>query len=379
MNLKNIAVCILAAFLYSCSSSESKKSENPSASNEWELQILDSIQVGHLGNISTGDFSNGTGLLFDNTSNSLIKIDETGMILATQTYPKTGPNSIDFITIVKIDQQGNPYIGNYRGEFFELNEDLSFKRKIKLPFESQAFDGLMDDKSFEFWKDHIILHFPGRGEVSPYSESYLRDNYLLEMLNPTTGESSPLVRTPKTSKFSTDQLYESPRLSIEIVEDELLLYFSNEPKIHKFSLLDSGRFIETIEIQPSKFIQAPELKDKTEYYGYQKLVEGNIHGLFADQDRYVVHFSQGISEEVFSTSNFDFPADFPKLADINPSYFKIYDTKQGWSGEISIPKKVNKIFAMELPTTPFYALRNDEYLGEEQDYLTFYKLQLVQK
>lgn len=116
-----------------------------------------------------------------------------------------------------------------------------------------------------------------------------------------------------------------------------------------------------------------------DYYWYKKLVEGNIHGLFADQNRYVVHFSKGISEEVFNASNFDFPADFPKLADINPSYFKVYDTKEGWSGEIAIPKKVDKIFAMELPTAPFYALRNDEYLGEEQDYLTFYKLRLVQK
>lgn len=379
--MKNIYLLALVATtcFFACSSADKTEESSDQSTNEWELQIMDSIQVDYLGNISTGDFKDGLGLLYDNTSNSIIKIDYDGKVLETQAYPKEGPNSISHINTVKFDPHGNPYIGYFRGDYYELNEDLSIRRNIEMPFQSQSFGGLMDGKSFGFWEDKIIFHFPGRDEVSPYTETYLRDNFLLEKLNPSTGESSPLIRTPETSKFSSGLLYERPSISIEISENDLLLYFDNEPKIHKYSLLDSGRFVETIDIQSKNFIQSPELKDKTERYSYERLVEGNIYGVFADKDQFVVHYSEGISEDVFSAQEFTFPEDFPKLIELNQSNFKIYDTKKGWSNEIPIPKKVDNIFAMDSPTQPFFALRNDEYLGEEQEYLTFYKLQLVQK
>lgn len=379
MIYRYILTALLAFSFLACSSSEKSEKLSAETSTEWELQVLDSIQVDYLGNISTGDFRDGIGLLYDYTANTLIKIDYEGKVLSTQAFPKDGPNSISFISTVKIDPAKNPYIGGHSGPFYELNEDLSVKRKIEMPFPSQSFGGLMDAKSFEFWEDKIILYFSGRDDVGPFTENYLLEYFLLEKLNPSTGESSPLIRTPPTSKFSTGLLYERPSISFTTSENDLLLYFNNEPKIHRFSLFDSGSFIETIEINPTKFIEAPELKDKYESYNYEKLVEGNVFGVFADENQIVVHYSQGISEEIYGTYEFNFPEDFTKLIDLNQSYFKVYDSEKGWSNEIPIPKKVDNIFAIENPTQPFFALRNDEYIGEEQEYLTFYKLQLVQK
>ena len=379
MKHQNLLFLTIAFLIFSCSTSENKTESESTESNEWELVILDSIQVDHLGNISTGDFKNGVGLLYDYTSNTLIKFNSEGKVLASQSYPKDGPNSISFINLVKIDSDGKPLIGNYRGDFQILNEDLTFNRKIEMPFASQSFGGLMDGKSLEFWNDRIILHFPGRDEMSPYQENYFKESFLLEMLNPSTGESNPIVRTPEASKFNTDQIFERPDISFVTNEDELLLYFNNEPKIHRYDLLDSGRYVETIDLNPAKFIQAPELKDRTERYSYEKLVEGNIFGVFANNDHYLVHYSEGISEDVFGSYEFDFPKDFPKLTELNQSYFRMYENENGWSNEIQIPKKIDKVFAVEDPTQPFYALRNDEYIGEEQEYITFYKLQLKRK
>ncbi|WP_425636073.1 hypothetical protein ACPUEN_11800 [Algoriphagus yeomjeoni] len=379
MIYRHILIAFLAYSFLSCSSSEKSEKIASETSTEWELQVLDSIHVDYMGNISTGDFRGGMGLLYDYTANTVIKIDYEGQILSTKAFPKDGPNSISFISTVKIDPDGDPYIGGHDGPYFELNEDLSVKRNIEMPFASQSFGGLMDAKSFEFWQDKIILYYTGRDEVGPFTENYLKDYFLLEMLNPATGESSPLIRTPETSKFSTGLLYERPSISFTTVENDLLLYFNNEPKVHRFDLLDSGRHIETLDLNPTKFIEAPELKDKYENYNYEKLVEGNIFGVFSDQKRLVVHYSEGISEDVFSAQNFTFPEDFPRLAELNQSYFKVYETEKGWSNEIPISKKVKQIFAIEDPTQPFFALRNDDYIGEEQDYLTFYKLQLVQK
>ncbi|SFB54976.1 hypothetical protein [Algoriphagus aquimarinus] len=379
MRYRHFLTTFLACSFLACSSSEKSKEESSETSNEWDLQVLDSIQVDFLGNISTGDFRDGIGLLYDYKANAIVKIDYEGQVLTTKTFPKDGPNSISFISTVKIDPDGNLFIGNHSGPYYELNEDLSVKREIEMPFRAPTHGGLMDAKSFEIWQDKIILYYTGRDEVGPFTENYLRDFYLLEKLNPTTGESNPIIRTPKTSKFSTGQLYERPSISFTISENGLLLYFDNEPKIHRFNLLDSGSFIETIDLNPTKFIEAPELKDKYENYNYEKLVEGNIFGVFANENQFVVHFSEGISEDIFSANEFNFPEDFTKLIDLNQSYLKVYNSEKGWSNEIPIPKKVYQIFAMEGLNQPFFALRNDEYIGEEQDYLTFYKLKLVQK
>jgi hypothetical protein len=377
---KNYSLIICSILLgFACSAPKNNEENQSINSNEWELQILDSIQVDYLGNISTGDFSDGLGLIYDYTANTIVKIDYEGQVLTTKTFPKEGPNSISFISTIKIDPDGNPLISNHSGPFYKLNEDLTIKEKIEMPFSSTPIGGLMDDKSLEFWQDNIILYYTGRDDVGPFTDNYLSEYFLLEKLNPSTGESSPLIRTPPTSKFSTGLLYERPSISFTISENDLLLYFNNEPKIHRFNLLDSGSFIETIDLNPTKFIEAPELKDKYENYGYEKLVEGNVFGVFADKNQFVVHYSAGISEDVFSTNKFNFPEDFPKLAELNQSYFKVYDSEKGWSNEMPIPKKVYQIFAMEGLNQPFFAIRNDEYLGEEQDYLTFYKLQLVQK
>jgi hypothetical protein len=166
MRKELLIISISFVLVFACGEKQ-EGSQEKSISNEWELVILDSIQVDVLGTISTGDFRNGVGMLFDYTSNRLIEIDYTGNIIISKTYPKEGPNSINFITTVKIDSLGNPYIMNYRGDFYELNKDLSFKRKIEMPFPSTSYGGLMDNKSMEFWKNEIILQYAGRDEISP--------------------------------------------------------------------------------------------------------------------------------------------------------------------------------------------------------------------
>jgi hypothetical protein len=46
---------------------------------------------------------------------------------------------------------------------------------------------------------------------------------------------------------------------------------------------------------------------------------------------------------------------------------------------VIVPSKIKLILNIESVDKSFYALRDDDFLGEEQDYITFYKLQLVKK
>jgi len=58
---------------------------------------------------------------------------------------------------------------------------------------------------------------------------------------------------------------------------------------------------------------------------------------------------------------------------------KVIQLDGSLSNEIILPHSIQRILAIESLDEPFYAVRNDEFIGEEQEYLTFYKLRLRQK
>lgn len=373
-----ILILLLVAVFFACSEKQENTGKS-SDSGEWELVILDSIQVDILGEISTGDFRDKVGVLYDNKNNTLYKIDLEGNIRGKKEYPTTGPESFQFLTTIEIDSLGGIYILNFMNVFYYLGHDLSVTKKIEMPFPSTSFDGATDSKAFDFYAGKIILWYAGRDEKSPYTKHYLRDEFLLEKFDPKTGESSPLLRSPSTSKFSTDQLYDRPTVSFDIQGDMLYLAFSNEPAIHVFDLAKDGAFLESLAFNPSMFILGEALKDEYEYNDFSKLVEGRIQAVYADEKNLMVHFWGGMNEEQFAIGEYSNPDNFMKVFDQLDNYFKIQTAENGWSEEILVPKKVSTIFEIGTIDKPFFGLRNDEYLGEEQDFITFYKLQLVQK
>ena len=67
MIYRHILVAFLAFSFLACSSSDSETSKEKSTetSNEWELQVLDSIQVDYLGSVDGGEFRNGRGVILN--------------------------------------------------------------------------------------------------------------------------------------------------------------------------------------------------------------------------------------------------------------------------------------------------------------------------
>ena len=109
------------------------------------------------------------------------------------------------------------------------------------------------------------------------------------------------------------------------------------------------------------------------------MYEASIEGIYLTKNYIIISYNSGIGENIFQQFELNKSDNFYKYPDYRKNFLRIYSTDAGWSNEIKIPPAVDIILNIESPKQAFYALRNDEYLGEEQDYLTFYKLQLVQK
>jgi hypothetical protein len=356
-----------------------ESSQEKSISNEWELVILDSIQVDYLGSVNGGEFRNGKGVIFDFKTNSLIEFDETGKILNQQSNPKEGPGAVIYPTTLRYDSLGKLYGMSFLSWLYEFNPDLSLKRQFEMPFLAISSDGMSFGRNFEPWNNHLIAWYPGRDGADQYNPFFFRDNFLLEKLNLTTGEAESIVRLPTTSRYTTDKYYERTALRFGIERNKLYLVLKNEPLIHSYDISDGFNYVQTITFSPSVFFDNGEHTKEYEYISGSRMQDGRISGFYPRVDGLFVTYREGISEDTFTQNELKDPKKFPKYSEFQNHILKFMNTDSIWSNEIIIPNTIDHILNIESLYKPFYALRNDEYIGEEQEYITFYKLQLVQK
>ncbi|WP_075350573.1 NHL repeat-containing protein [Algoriphagus marinus] len=373
-----LLLVVLAFILFSCGEAD-KSSLAKEDSNEWELVILDSIQVDYLGKIWDANFQDGFGYLKDISSNSLVKFDTLGKVVAQKTYPEEGPFAVYWFSSTVISEKGELYASTYREKIHHFDKDLNLIESFEMPFISESRGGRRNAKNIAFWRDKILLWYPGRDGISPYIPHFYRDYPLLELFDPETQTSDSLIRTPSSSKFSSDFFFDTPTVQFSVSGDLLYFALSNDPVIHIYSLADSGKLLKSIPFEPSEFHMIEGQKEPVGYVSGNTMYEAEVEGLFSFDDSFVVYYSGGIPEDIFLQFELKKPENFPLYPNYRKNYLKIYSPKSGLSNEVILPKSIDFILNIESLEKPFYALRNDEYLGEEQDYLTFYKLQLIQK
>lgn len=109
------------------------------------------------------------------------------------------------------------------------------------------------------------------------------------------------------------------------------------------------------------------------------MLDGNIRNIFPTKQGMVVVYDEGISEDIFVQNELKEPKNFPVYLNFQNHILKIIQPDGSLSNEIIVPNSIKRLLPIEDLDKPFLALRNDEFIGEEQDYLTFYKLRLIQK
>lgn len=366
-------LCFLI-LVFSCS----EKPESNVQSSEWELVIEDSIQVDYLADIREGTFNDGIGVIKDLMSTTLVKFDTTGKILTQKEFPKEGPGSITFLSTIHFHEGKYFGLSSFSG-IFQFDSNLELLEKIEMPFMGESRGGAYNKKDIQVWEDNLIFWYPGRNGISPYMDFFYRDHPLLEILDLKTKDSKSIVRIPPTSKFSKDEHFGRPEINFTIQHDSLYLSLSNEPLIHVYSLSDTIFWVKSLDFKPTDFTQIPGQKEPVTYSQQILLNEARIQGIYSDSSHLIVNYTGGIPSEIFVQNELKERKNFYRYPEFRNTYLKIHQKGSGWSNEIVLPKKIKFILNIESVDKPFYALRNDEFIGEEQEYLTFYKLKLLRK
>ena len=374
-----ITFFLCSILFFGCKDDSGESESDESLSNEWELQILDSIQVDYMGNIWDATFKNGHGYLRDISSNSLVKFDTTGGVVTQKTYPKEGPGAVDWFSSLVISEKDELYASTYGQKIHHFDKNLNLIENLEMPFISESRGGRRNAKNISFWQDKLLLWYPGRDGISPYINHFFRDHPILELFDPESQNSTAMIRIPETSKFNSELFFDRPNVQFSISDDTLYFALSNEELIHIYSLADSGKWVRSINFDPSVFHLIPGQKEPVGYVSGNTMYEAEIEGIYASKAGVVINYQSGIPEDIFTQFELNKPENYYRYPEFRKSFLRIYSEEEGLSNELTIPAKIDFILNIESPEKPFYALRNDEYLGEEKEFLTFYKLQLKRK
>ncbi|HSI77300.1 MAG TPA: hypothetical protein VK957_15480 [Lunatimonas sp.] len=356
--------------IFSCSGPQSQ----PFFAEEYDLILVDSFQVDYSSQIHVTAFHGSQGVFYNFREGSLALFDTSGTILRQVFLPLEGPNSLGYISGMKMKPNGKILLQTLNGEIAILNDSLNLVEKVIFPFASVTPNLRSNIKSLDMVGKDVYVYYPGRNGENPLDKGYFKKSHLLEMISLATHELNSVLKLSPDSKFNQDLYFEDPYLHVSILGDRLYLAFDSEPSIYEYSLLKREDQPITIPLDPNKFIEVTG--QPIPLGNLDGVYPGLIEGIFPFESGFAVAFGEGLDKGTMET-----------LTNINPKYLKskqrnllkIYHNERGWSNEIALPTHVAAILGFEDPASDFFALRNEELFVGNSAKTTIYRFRLKKK
>ncbi|WP_339925001.1 hypothetical protein [uncultured Cyclobacterium sp.] len=361
MKVKNhlFPIFVIVFFTGACNTFQSNTAQ-------FDLVFLDTLEIPFAGDIHAGAYANQTGLIYNYRSGEYLKFDSLGNVLAKNTVPSEGENSLFYVNGLKITDNGNILAKSIRGEIGLLDEQLNLLKKTNMPFQSGSLDLKRNQNAIEIYKDELLLFHPGRDNKNPYNLGYYRDNYLLEKLNPNTGKAVPFLKLSPESKYQENLHFIPPTALISVLGNSLYFVFNKEPLISKYNLENNGAWQNSVSLDSEGFV---EIKGQEIPIGNDGsvLAEGEITNLFALKNGFAVVYLDGILNGS------------PQRSKLLGKQLKVYNYETGWSNPIELPLNILFLLNFADEGQSFYALINPSTLPKGIQKAKVLKLKLQPK
>lgn len=115
-------ILVIALFSGSCNLFQSN-------SGQYELVVLDTLNIPFSGDIHAGTYAHNTGLIYNYQSGEYLKFDSLGNVLANKIIPTVGDSGLYYVNGLKIIENGNILAKSIKGEIGLLDEELNLVKK----------------------------------------------------------------------------------------------------------------------------------------------------------------------------------------------------------------------------------------------------------
>jgi len=344
----------------------------------FELEIIDSIQVDVLESISAIDFNKDRGVVYSLQNHQITVFDTKGKIIKSNTYPAEGPGAVGLVANLQILDNGEIFLYPFGNKLVLLDGNLEVKKYLEMPFPPELMGINFFQKNFAVHGDYAYLYYPGRDGGKPYIANFFKEQRLVEKLDLKSGVSENIYKLPEGSKYLSDLNYEFPKITLSAGNGKIYLALDTESFIYVYPMDSDSIALETLDFKPTKFVQMKGVKSEIANSN-GRFFRGGVKNIYPIPKGVIVFYSEGIEEEVYQREALAERKNWSKRPRFDRYKLKVYLENQGWSNEIKVPAQIKAINGASEIKNGFWGLRNDDLVGEEQDYLTFYKMRLVAK
>ncbi|SNS46873.1 hypothetical protein SAMN06295967_11070 [Belliella buryatensis] len=376
-----LIIVLLALILLASCNSEQKGLQNDT---DLSVAIVDFIQVAYMGNLFPYDFDAGSGLYLGrwNNNEEYVFFDDNGKIHNQFILQNDGPNTIKYahgvgymqgeFTILE-DQSGITQIGN-NGEVL---------RRIEIPKDFFFVYGLnFSAKEFE---ESYIYPRPERDVQTIRDMSLLfgsaYSSPILEVYNPKTNQVRNTMPFPKNSIYEDGNFYNHSFPNVIRNGKEWMLFLLAEMKYFVYKEQDGEvEFVKAVDLQLENAIPMPgvPMKDYAEWYSQKgHIIFGKIEQLYRRENDIIVIYTKGVDEEISKNYSPDNHTEWMDFIYNIPRYAAVFNQDhQLIKNDIPLPKGL--IWSSVVNNDgDILALKNQDYFGVEEDFVTFYKLNIL--
>lgn len=379
--MKNQYLLFLLLFLvFACQSKNEKGVEDV----QLQLAIVDSIQVDYLGNLFLFDYNSDGGLYLGrwNSNDDYVLFDDLGTVHHKFIMPTEGPNAINWAMGIGF-LDGKFTIMEQQKGLIQFSNDGEIENRISIPENYYFFNGL----NFPAYRigDSYAYSRPEREEID-WDDliDLLEHNYkspLIEVFDPISGEVRNTMNFPKNTVYDKGLYFNLIPPTIIKSNDEWIVFFLAEMKYFVYKENDGEiEFLREVNLNIEDAIPMTgvPMKDYQEWYEQKgNIIFGKIEKLYRRESDVIVIYTKGVEEEISKNYDRENRTEWMDFIYNIPRYAAVFNNDhQLVQKDILLPKGL--IWSSVVNNKgEILALKNQDYFEVEEDFVTFYKLNLA--
>lgn len=375
------SILAFAGIIASCSQGQ----RNDGLADDYNLMIIDSIQVDYLGNLSAFDFEPGTGLYLgrNNDTEEHLLFDESGNIHHRFTMQQDGPDAVSWVQGLGFLDGKITVMDSNKG-ILQFSSEGKIANSIELPGDYFFINGL-NFPAVRFG-DELMYIRPERDGMdwSNLGELFKRvyQNSILEVYNPETGKIRNTMDFPPGTVYADGNYYQwmFPSL-VQVSDSEWLLYLMAERKYYVYKKMGHELIYEkTVDLKINDAVNkqgSPIENVEVMSAGIRLNIFGKIEQIYSREQDVLVVYTKGVEEEIVKQYDPEQRVEWMTFINSIPRFMAVLDKNhQLLQKDISVPLGIHFTSVCN-SKGEIIVLKNQEFFGVEEDFTTFYKLNLV--
>lgn len=381
-----IFIFLLGFFLFSC---EKEKNTNPGISQKYGVEIIDSLEIDHMGKLWLIDYDSSSErfLAWGNGQRDILILSKLGKVLSSFYIPIDGPNKVGGVTSLDL-KDGEVRILEFGSDIIHFDANGEIVKKIDFPFFGFHLNGLAGDPYDELGNEIVFVRpekYDSQDDLDwdELYESGFQRIYkmpILEVLDTISMETRLTMDFPNESMYQDGKFYGWMFPSVIKNGKDWILFFRGEMKFYHYREIgDEVVFRKSIDLKVCDAVPAvgvPFQKVDDFFDLESKTVAGRIYSILPTDHGFLVIYKKGLREDELLQFDLDNYKDRKEMESSNPYFLAVFDS--GFNliqNDISLPQGV--VYSNFLsPKGNLMGLKDQEYFGVEEDKVVYYELGL---